>query len=230
MPDHVDRDLDMLQRPTQLLRDFLVLPGLEQPQMVRDDLPGDAALAVPCPRSAVSRHSRRSRAPTPAGSSDCTTRSAASTSAGSIRQRRRSLRAADQIAVFIQIADDRHGGVAHFLRHHLDRELRLQMIGQRDGRRKGTSQRTAFRPIPRPGSCSRDRGNRRRRSRNRFRRTDRMSGSGSAASGVAAVAGSAARGALRIPVATSGHGFHAPKSLVQRRERLPPSPRASSRV
>ena len=44
--DHLHGDLDVLERPPQHLGQFLVLPHLQQPQVVGDDLPGDAALAV----------------------------------------------------------------------------------------------------------------------------------------------------------------------------------------
>ena len=47
MADHVYRDLHVLQRPSELLRDFLKLLGLEQPHVIGDNLPGYAAFAVP---------------------------------------------------------------------------------------------------------------------------------------------------------------------------------------
>ena len=46
MADHVQRDLDMLQRTLEHLGQFFVLPELHQFQMVRDNLPGDAAFAA----------------------------------------------------------------------------------------------------------------------------------------------------------------------------------------
>ena len=78
MPDHVHGDLDVLQRPAQLLGDFLVLPRFEQLQWFETIC--QATPPLPFTLSIwISRHSRMSRAPTPAGSSDCTTRSAAAT-------------------------------------------------------------------------------------------------------------------------------------------------------
>ena len=41
-------DLHVLQRAAKLLRNLLVLSCFEQLQMIRDDLPGDAAAAVAC--------------------------------------------------------------------------------------------------------------------------------------------------------------------------------------
>ena len=82
-----------------------------------------------------SRHSRTLRAPTPAGSSDCTTlqrrfdlfRSVIA-HAGDLFERR------GQIAVFVQVADDRFGGVANILRKQADAQLGVQMIAQGDRR------------------------------------------------------------------------------------------------
>ena len=47
MPDHIDRDLNVLHRSSELLRHLLKLPRFEQPQVVGNDLPGDTAFAVP---------------------------------------------------------------------------------------------------------------------------------------------------------------------------------------
>ena len=47
MPDHVDRDIDMFLRTAQHLRQLFELARFEQPQIAGNDLPRDAALAVP---------------------------------------------------------------------------------------------------------------------------------------------------------------------------------------
>ena len=130
MPNHVHRDLDVLQRPAECFGEFLELPGLDQLQVIGDDLPGHAPLPL---RLSIcsSRHSRRSRAPTPAGSSVCTTSALPARRPG-----RMALGSAisssvrGQIAVFIQVADDALGGVAHVFRQHGDTQLRMQMIGR----------------------------------------------------------------------------------------------------
>ena len=92
-----------------------------------------------------SRHSRRLRAPTPAGSSDCTTLSASSTSSwrvlahrGDLLQRR------GQIAILVQVADDGFGGVADLVGNQADAQLRAQVVAQGDGRGKEGLERGLF--------------------------------------------------------------------------------------
>ena len=82
-----------------------------------------------------SRHSRRLRAPTPAGSSDCTARKRLLHLLRRVLAHRRDLfERGRKVPVFVQVADDRFGGVAHLLGDDADAQLRAQMIAQRDRR------------------------------------------------------------------------------------------------
>jgi hypothetical protein len=49
-----------------------------------------------------------------------------------------------QVAVFVQVADHRFGGVAHRFGNHADAQLRAQMIAQGDGRREERLERRLF--------------------------------------------------------------------------------------
>ncbi len=142
MADHIQRDLDMLQRPAQLLGDFLDLPRLEQLQMIGNDLPGHAALAVAAldlqqqafPHVLGADARRIERLHDPQAFLHFLHRMLAGF--GDLFERGR------EIAVLVQVADDVVRRVAHLLRHHQHAQLRMQMIGQRDGRgKKGLKRR-----------------------------------------------------------------------------------------
>ena len=72
-------------------------------------------------------------------------RSAASTSSGLCSPMLRDLfERSRNVAVFVQIADDRFGGVAHRLAHHSDAQLCAQMLPQRNRRGKKGLERRLF--------------------------------------------------------------------------------------
>ena len=106
----------MFQGPAQHLGQFLALPGLQQPQVVGDNLPRHAAFAVPAfdleqqalPQVACAHPRRIQRVnhdAGPAATSAGVCPPTAAISSGRI----------DQIAVFVQIADKGFGRVANLL-------------------------------------------------------------------------------------------------------------------
>ena len=124
-------------------------------RLVRYDLPGDAALAVDAldlqqqalPQAARA-HSRRIERMHHVQRLFDVLRFVFPDGRDFVQRRR-------QIAVFVQVADDRFGRVADLFRDQADAQLRPQMVAQRHAEPKGTSRTTAFRPIPKPGSYTR---------------------------------------------------------------------------